>query len=290
MRKSKQKKSRLSREREAVESMTRKIVIKARMTAMDESAGITNEFVESVASAIGDSVQIEHLLFAIQMVEESGGLLGVNGAVIAKCYAKDKSPTLSQVGAEVGLTGERVRQIKEKFLYSIRLAVAAKQAELRGDVLSISVRDLVISTRTKNALLLGQIETIGAFVSMPERSLLKFSGIGTTSVEEMYRHLDRLGLHLVSELNVGERARGVLLRYGFRYADGLRAVSPTELLALPRSGRKTVEEICLALHEVGIPIRVANAVDEGFVERTRMCIDESGADVERRFEIEAHRQ
>ncbi len=71
-----------------------------------------------------------------------------------------------------------------------------KPPEVKEDLLKIKVEDLKFSTRTLNALLKNNIETIGRILKKSEENLLKLDGMGEKSVKEIKRKLKKIGLEL----------------------------------------------------------------------------------------------
>ncbi len=71
-----------------------------------------------------------------------------------------------------------------------------KPPEVKEDLLKIKVEDLKFSTRTLNALLKNNIETIGKILKKSEENLLKLDGMGEKSVKEIKRKLKKIGLEL----------------------------------------------------------------------------------------------
>ncbi len=67
--------------------------------------------------------------------------------------------------------------------------------ELQGK-LSMSVHELDLSVRSSNCLEAAQIDTVGQLVNMAEAELLKIRSFGKTSLREVKKKLDELGLSL----------------------------------------------------------------------------------------------
>jgi len=82
-------------------------------------------------------------------------------------------------------------------------------AELQRQ-LSMSVHELELSVRSNNCLESGKIETVGQLVSMAEADLLKIRSFGKTSLREVKRKLQDLGLSLGMNIPLPDSAKPVL--------------------------------------------------------------------------------
>lgn len=70
--------------------------------------------------------------------------------------------------------------------------------------LRMSIHELELSVRSNNCLEAAQIETVGQLVSMGEPALLKIRSFGKTSLREIKRKLEELGLSLGMDVPVSE--------------------------------------------------------------------------------------
>ena len=92
--------------------------------------------------------------------------------------------------------------------------VEAGVAEEKGDVdaelqrkLTMSVHELELSVRSNNCLESAKIETVGQLVTKTEADLLKIRSFGKTSLREVKRKLQDMGLSLGMLLSGGESAQ-----------------------------------------------------------------------------------
>lgn len=82
-----------------------------------------------------------------------------------------------------------------------RTAELPKKAEESedSDLTKMNVEDLKLSTRTLNALIVGNIKTVGGILKKSEKTLAELEGMGDKALSEVKRKLKKLGLELKTD-------------------------------------------------------------------------------------------
>jgi len=94
-------------------------------------------------------------------------------------------------------------ELGEQIVESVQPEGAAEVDDELQKKLSMSVHELELSVRANNCLEAAKIETVGQLVNMSESDLLKIRSFGKTSLREVKRKLQDLGLSLGMSVPVG---------------------------------------------------------------------------------------
>ena len=87
----------------------------------------------------------------------------------------------------------------------IEAAPSAREATVDLELqkkLTTSIHEMELSVRSNNCLEAAQIETVGQLVQLTESELLKIRSFGKTSLREIKRKLQDMGLSLGMEINI----------------------------------------------------------------------------------------
>jgi hypothetical protein len=105
---------------------------------------------------------------------------------------RSRGMTLAAIGAELGISGERVRLIADVGRRRReRDALAAAEGPITG---SSSVDRLDLPPTTAGLLYREGIETIGALARLTDRELCRKPGMGRAGVRTVRRELERVGM------------------------------------------------------------------------------------------------
>lgn len=153
-------------------------------------------------------------------------------------------------------TNERARMYLEDALSAMKMYEVEKGPEVpkpTPEELKVSISELDLSTRTRNALLSAGVQTLGELIEKTEAELLATRSIGEHSIDEIKAFLARRGL-------------------GLREAE--RAITPL----LPSAGPPVVpspEALEMSIEELGLSLRTVKALDAAGISKVGQIIEKT---------------
>ncbi|MCY2928128.1 MAG: DNA-directed RNA polymerase subunit alpha [Planctomycetota bacterium] len=123
----------------------------------------------------------------------------------AKILRKHLNPFVQyfEVGEQVIEAGVSDRQQEVDLELQKKLSIVDLELQKK---LSMPVHELELSVRSSNCLEAARIETVGQLVSLSEAELLKIRSFGKTSLREVKRKLEDIGMTLGMDVKVPEAA------------------------------------------------------------------------------------
>ena len=149
--------------------------------------------------------------------------------------------TLAEIGKELGLSGERIRQIKEKAIRRLRHPSQAKKWNMRYILSYLDKEQEYRKTAEEN-------EALKALVKEYEEKISAMGGTEKPVKADIYSEMD------VDELDLSVRSYNCLAVCGIRKVRTITLLSMDDLMCIRNLGKKSAVEIKDVLKECGLEL------------------------------------
>lgn len=149
--------------------------------------------------------------------------------------------TLAEIGKELGLSGERIRQIKEKAIRRLRHPSQARKWNMRYILSYLDKEQEYRKTAEEN-------EALKALVKEYEEKISAMGGTGKPAKADIYSEMD------VDELDLSVRSFNCLSICGIKKVKAITMLSMDDLMCIRNLGKKSAMEIEDTLNGLGMEL------------------------------------